>query len=268
VASNGLLGVRCGADLDPVLLVGAASRRPTVFVGGRFGVPLRSPPRDARLIGRSPVGGVLATSNEPRSVYVEAEGAVRRWLQLPAPTQVSAPPRVFLMGDSILFGSETFVDDELDGWSATFDAAIGRASLAGVAVAAAHADPPPDIAVVELGTNDADPAAFAENAGAILDSFAAADFVVWVNVHSPAVAAAAINREIRAAVASRTNAVIADWSARAPEEEFSGDGIHLSPGHEGAFAAFLAPFLRAWRAAVDGAGLARCVASVEAAVRA
>jgi hypothetical protein len=211
---------------------------------------------------------VYTLPGRPEFVYVESGGEVRRWLELPTPSALNSPPTIFLMGDSILFGAQPFIAQALKGWSAAFDAEVGRPSSAGVAIAADHAAVAPDVVVVELGTNDGEQASFRANADAILNAFSVAQLVVWVNVHSPDPSAREVNRQIRLAVAPRPNAVVADWNAGVPSEDLSSDGIHLSPGHEGAFGAFLDPLLQAWRAAVTGRGSTRCLPSIESAVRA
>jgi hypothetical protein len=268
VSPGRLLHVDCGAATGPLLLLGAGTRRQRTYLGGRFGVRVATLPSEASLAGRSGDVRVYTLPGRPGFVYVDSADGVRRWLALPPPSELSAPPTIFLMGDSILFGAQPYIADALGGWTASFDAEIGRPSSAGVAIAAAHARPAPDVAVVELGTNDADAAQFRANADAIVNTFSAAQLVVWVNVHSPDPAAAAVNREIRLAVVAAPNAVVADWNADVPTADLSSDGIHLSPGHEGAFASFLDPLLQAWRAAVDGRQATRCLPAIESAVRA
>jgi hypothetical protein len=267
VPAGRLLHVRCGDRLDPVVLVGSRTGSPKLFLGGRFAVPVASPPQEAVVVGEVEDVRVSMPADESDWLYVAEGDGVARWLSLPGHGAVSAPPEALLMGDSILAGSEPFVSSALEEWSTRIDAVVGRPSAAGVAMAAEHALVPPDVAVVELGTNDADPVAFRAHAEGILASFASLPLVVWVNVHSPAPAAAAVNREIRLAAASVPNAAIANWNEAAPAADLSADGVHLSPGHEAAFAEFLAPFLLAWRAAIGGRGATRCLGTVAAAAR-
>lgn len=267
VPAGRLLHVRCGDKLDPVVLVGARTSSPVLFLGGRFAVPVASPPEEAGVVGEAEDVRISMPEDESDWLYVGEGDGVARWLSLPGPWAVSTPPEALLMGDSILAGSEPFVSSALGEWSTRIDAVVGRPSAAGVAMAAESALLPPDVAVVELGTNDADPVAFRAHADGILASFAGVPFVLWVNVHSPAEAAPDVNREIRLAAASVPNAAIANWNAAAPAADLSADGVHLSPGHEGAFAKFLAPFLLAWHAAVNGRGATRCLGTVAAAAR-
>lgn len=265
VPAGRLLHVRCGEELDPVVLAGSRTPSPAAFLGGRFAVPVASPPPQAGVLGEAEDVRISMPEEKSDWLYVDEGGSVTRWLSLPGPRAVSTPPEALLMGDSILAGSEAFVSSALGEWSTTFDAVVGRPSAAGVAMAAENALLPPDVAVVELGTNDADPVAFRTHADGILASFAGVPLVLWVNVHSPAETAAAVNREIRLAAASVPNAAIANWNAAAPAAYLSADGVHLSPGHEAAFAKFLAPLLLAWYAAVNGRGATRCLGTVAAA---
>jgi hypothetical protein len=264
VPANRLIEVQCGGRLDPLIAVGSG-RAAHVFLGGRFAVRVDTAPADAMVVGVSRDMRVYRRPGDPRWLYVETGGVVARWLALPPASRVSTPPTTFMIGDSILDGAEPYLGPTLRGWTVGFDAQIGRPSLMGVPIAAAHAPVPPDASVVELGTNDADPAAFRIHADAILSSLSASPLVLWVNVHSPAASAPSIDREIRLATAAHPNAAVADWRASAPKDELSSDGIHLAPGHEAAFATFLAPLLRTWHQAVDGEGPARCLATVAAA---
>jgi hypothetical protein len=264
IPANRLIEVRCGRRLDPLITVGSG-RTAHVFLGGRFAVRVDAAPVDATVAGVSRDLRVYRRPGDPRWLYVETEGVVARWLALPPATRVATPPTTFMIGDSILDGAKPYVGPALRGWTVGVDAQIGRPSITGVAIAAAHAATPPDASVVELGTNDADPAAFRTHAAAILSSLSASPLILWVNVHSPVASAPSIDREIRLATAAYPNAAIADWRASAPKDELSSDGIHLAPGHEGAFATFLGPLLRSWHQAVEGEGPARCLATVAAA---
>jgi hypothetical protein len=267
VPAGRLLHVRCGDRLDPVVVAGARTTSPAVFLGGRFAVPVGSPPPEAGVVGQAEGIRVFMSDETSDWLYVEADDGAGRWLGLPGPRAVSTPPEAMLIGDSILAGSEPFVSAALGDWSTRIDAVIGRPSAAGVAMAANTALLPPDVAVVELGTNDANPASFRAHADGILASFQDVPLVVWVNVHSPAEAAPAVNREIRLAAASVPNTAVANWNAAAPAADLSADGVHLRPGHEAVFADFLAPLLLGWHAAVHSRGATRCLGTVAAATR-
>jgi hypothetical protein len=267
VPAGRLLHVRCGDRLDPVVVVGARTNSPDVFLGGRFGVPVASPPEAAGIVGEAADVRISMPEAASDWLFVDEGSGAARWLSLPGSRAVSRPPEALLMGDSILAGSEPFVSSALQDWSTRIDAVVGRPSAAGVAMAAESALLPPDVAVVQLGTNDADPVAFRTHADGILASFAGVPLVLWVNVHSPAEVAAAVNREIRHAAASVPNAAVANWNVAAPAAALSADGVHLSPGREAAFAEFLAPLLLAWHAAVTGRGATLCLGTVASAAQ-
>jgi lysophospholipase L1-like esterase len=131
--------------------------------------------------------------------------------------------------------------------------------MAPVASAAAAA---PDVVVLELGTNDADPASFRAAADSMSAALADVLLVLWVVPRSPKVSAAAIAVAIRDVASTHAHATTADWSAEAPADAFSEDGVHLLPDRQDVFASFVAERLSAWARATRGQGAASCVASV------
>jgi hypothetical protein len=237
--------------MDPVVVVDG--RR---YLGGRFGVRVRTSPDDARTVGTSD-GSTFLAAPDGRLFSVSGDGATERWLELPATT-----PRTFsaaVLGDSIALGSSEAIVARLRSWSTSIDAVVGRPSAGGVALAPPTAASSPTAVVVELGTNDDDVAAFARNAGAILRSLSDVPLVVWVEPHAPAAAADAIRGTIVRRVGRTANGVVADWDAFVPPDALSSDGVHLLPERVGVFADFVARPLRSWRMAVLGMGATSCV---------
>lgn len=265
LARSSLLAYRCAPARDPVLVRSAGSDDPRRFLGGGYAVPVHRLPEEARELGHAPGARVYTVPHEPAHLYVDEQGSLSRWLALPAAQQLPSEPSAFLIGDSILLGSQPYVEAQLEGWQTTVDAEDGRSSLSGVAIAEARAavPPSPTVVVVELGTNDADPVSFGANARQILASFPRARLLVWVNVHSPAEPVPEVNAQIRAAVAPISRASVADWLAEAPPNAFSSDEVHLAAGREEVFANFLTPLLQGWRAAVTGRGATECAATIE-----
>lgn len=250
---------RCDPALDPVAVLGAGGADPRAFVGGSFAVPVGEIPARAAAIGFGATGRYFVHQDDPALLYVQAGGATERWLALPRPGAVSAPPSALLVGDSILDGSAAALATPLESWDLTVDAEIGRTSVGGVAVIESAAASP-DVVVIELGTNDVSASTFRSNADRILAAAAVrdADLVVWVTVRTPDGLSAAVNREIVAALAPLPHATVADWDTEARAEDLADDGVHLVPGDEDVFAAFLAGVLEDWRAAVHARGPARC----------
>jgi hypothetical protein len=254
---------RCSIHLDPVIAVlGPPERR---FIGGRFAVAVDAIPQDATSIGVAPglegtwrLGLFLEPGTNGR-LFVVAGDTVSRWLELPA-TAPAEMPRAFVLGDSIALGSAPEIVSSLPAWTTTIDAVVGRPSADGVAIAGAISRPRPSAVVVELGTNDRDRGLFARNARAILGSLRREPLVVWVAPRAPSEVTAKIRRTVARLATETSNTVVADWDAYVPASALSSDGVHLLPEHVGLFADFLAPYLRAWRLAVDGAGPAGCLA--------
>lgn len=258
---------RCDPALDPVAVLGAGGSEPAAFVGGSFAVPVEEIPARAAAIGFGATGRYYRHQDDPALLYVQAGGVTERWLALPRPGAVAAPPAAMLVGDSILDGSAAALATPLEGWDLTVDAEIGRTSIGGVAVVESAAASP-DVAVIELGTNDQSASTFRANADRILAAPAVleADLVVWVTARTPEGLSAAVNREIVSAVSSLPHATVADWDAEARVEDLADDGVHLLPSNEDVFAAFLAGVLEDWRAAVHARGPARCKNAVVGAV--
>jgi lysophospholipase L1-like esterase len=148
----------------------------------------------------------------------------------------------------------------LPGWTTGFDAVVGRSSYSGVSIAATLAaqEPPPDVVVVELGTNDADPAAFLVNAQAILTSLRDVPLVIWQTAHRPASYTVDVNAAIAQATANFPNTVVADWDGFVPPEDLVSDGVHPQSIHEDDMARLLAPLLSAWDAVASKTLSTRC----------
>jgi hypothetical protein len=172
---------------------------------------------------------------------------------------------VFVIGDSIADGAEPFITEALPTWTVDFDAIIGRATNSALAVAAAQAAARPDVVVIELGTNDADPAAFRANAVAILDALRHVPLVVWQTAHGPMENVPGVNIHIRGLAERYPNVVVADWDTFVNDDELSSDGVHPAPGHEALMAQLIGPILTRWLELADGGGGASCAAAAETA---
>ncbi|HYG71473.1 MAG TPA: hypothetical protein VEC15_04200, partial [Actinomycetota bacterium] len=247
----------CAPRLDPVLSFPGPDRR--VFVGGRFAARVGAVPPTAAYVGE--VDG-FAVHREPGGagrVFVEDASGVTRWL--PLPEAAGSGASAYLLGDSIALGAADTIVDALPGWSTTIDAVIGRTAYDATAAVDATALPALSAVVVELGTNDVDPSAFAAGARRILRSVAAEPLVVWVAPHTPFEVTADVRRSIQRLIARTSNGVVADWSAAVPPDALAADGVHLLPERTDAFADFVSSYLRAWRMAVTGRGATACAAT-------
>ncbi len=244
---------RCDLDLDPMAALGLGSglRR---FMGGRFAVRLPASPAGTTPVGTG-VSGRFSTGADG-SLLLEGGGVTHRWLTLP-PKGPGATPTLLVIGDSVADGATETLTARLSDWTIAVDAEPARGSFTGVAITGASAEIP-DVVVIELGVNDADPAAFAANAAAMLADVAKARLIVWVTAHGPDPVTDHVNDAIVAAIAPVPNAVVADWDAVVPADAVSSDGVHLLDATGAPFVDFLAPLLESWREAAAGRGADRC----------
>lgn len=264
VPPSDLFGFRCSQDEPPVLELrsGDVAER---FVGGPFAVPVDRLPSGAFPIGEGAGVEVYRVPDEPSMVYVGQGDGVTRWLRLPR-RRIGSPPVAFVLGDSIADGAAPFITESLPGWTVGIDALVGRGTASAIADAAAQGALRPDVVVVELGTNDADPKAFRRNAVTILDSLRRVPLVVWQTALGPLDNIPGVNVRIRGTVPLYPNTLIADWEAFVDDGRLSSDGVHPAPGQEDLMARLIAPMLLRWLDAASGAGATSCADQAERAV--
>jgi lysophospholipase L1-like esterase len=253
-----LMGFRCAPEEPIVLEVGAGTKDVERFVGDRWATPVDTLPPDAVPIGEGGDMQVYAVPGDPRMLYVGQGETVTRWLRLPR-RAVHEPPTAFVIGDSIADGAAPSIVSALPGWTIGFDAVIGRGTNTALTTAAEQGVARPDVVVVELGTNDASPTAFTQNALQIMDALNGVPLVVWQTVHSPAEDVPLINETIRRVAAANPNTTIADWHSFVSDDMLVSDGVHPQSEHESAMADLVAPILKGWRDAVQGTGAAACL---------
>ena len=249
VRISALVGRDCPEESPPMLVRGLGTSHERRFLGGTYAVTLPGLPIGSRLVGETEGMTVFEIPTERSSLYVQRGASVERWLPLPSRVS-SSTPTAFFIGDSITYGAEPYLAAALPGWQVGFDAVIGRSSEGGVAPAATEATTPPDVAVIELGTNDFYPETFRIDASQILDSLQKVPFVVWQTVHSPLGQVPEINKTIRELVAAHPNTAIADWNHFVPPDSIGPDGIHPAAGHDDEMAKLQAPVLQGWYGAV------------------
>ena len=217
VAPSVLFGFRCVADEPPVIERTTEGIRDR-FIGGRFAVPVGALPPDAIPLGEGANLQVFGVPADPSLLYVGEGEGVTRWLRLPRRMIADAPTAV-VIGDSIADGAGPSITEALPGWTVGMDAVVGRGTNSALSSAAAQGIARPDVVVVELGTNDADPVAFRENALDILDSLRRVPLVVWQTTHGPLVNIPGVNIHIRGTVPSYANTMIAEWDTFVDDTE-------------------------------------------------
>jgi len=252
-----LMGFRCAPDEPIVLEVGAGTKDVERFVGDRWATPVDTLPPDAVPIGEGGDMQVYTVPGDPRMLFVGRGETVSRWLRLPR-RSVHQPPTAFVIGDSIADGAAPYITSALPGWTIGFDAVIGRGTDSALTTAAEQGAARPDVVVVELGTNDADPATFRRNAVTILNDLRHVPLVVWQTAHGPLANIPGVNIHIRGLVPRYPNAVIADWDTFVSDAELSGDGVHPAAGHEDLMAQLIAPILTRWLEIADGGAAVSC----------
>jgi hypothetical protein len=257
-----LMGFRCAPDEPVVIEIGAGTRDAERFIGERWATPLDTLPTGAFPLGDGGDIQVFGIPGDDKTLIVARDDTVERWLRLPR-LGASDPPTAFVIGDSIADGAEPWILEALPGWTIGFDAVIGRGTSSAVTAAESQAALRPDVVVVELGTNDADPVAFRENGVAILDALKHIPLVVWQTSHGPLENIPGVNIHIHGLVSQYPNAVVADWDTFVSDDDLSSDGVHPAPGHEDLMANLIAPILTRWLEVADGGGASSCASQAE-----
>ena len=252
---------RCEPSQPAVAVIddGGGVRR---FLGGQYAVGVPNVPPTAFAIGVTGFGALFEDPTNSAFLWVEADGKTERWLAIPNRNKLSDPTTVQMIGDSILDGGQTEVVASLPTWTVTIDALIGRGSEGAAGVAESLPNPAADAVVIEIGVNDADPAATAANAQRIIAAQGNARVIVWLTAHGPDVDVPLVNAAIVGAMGAIPNGTVLDWDRLVPPDALSSDGIHPDTGQQGVLASLLAPFLQTWRDAVVGTGPTACESSI------
>ena len=256
------MGFRCAPDEPAVIEIGAGTREAERFIGERWATPLDALPTGAFPLGDGGDIQVYGMPGDEKTLIVARDDTVERWLRLPR-LGASDPPTAFVIGDSIADGAEPWILEALPDWTIGFDAVIGRGTNSALTSAGSQAALRPDVVVVELGTNDADPVAFRENGVAILDALKHVPLVVWQTAHGPLENIPGVNVHIHGLVSQYPNAVVADWDTFVSDDELSSDGVHPAAEHEDLMANLIAPILTRWLEVADGGGASSCAAQAE-----
>ncbi len=255
---------RCDPAMPAVAVIdnGQGVRR---FLGGSYAVAVGGVPPTGFPMGVTGFGALSLNPSDSRFLWVQADGVTRRWLAIPNVNKVSDPAIAQMIGDSILDGGQTEVVADLPSWTVSVDALVGRGSDGAAGAAESLTAPVADAVVVEIGVNDADPAATATNAQRILAAQGDARVVLWLTAHGPDPDVPAVNAAIVAAMGQIPNGAVLDWDRLVPLDALSSDGVHPDTGQQGVLASILAPFMQMWLDAVHGAGPTECESAIRAA---
>ena len=155
-------------------------------------------------------------------------------------TEAVGPPtaidnHVFVVGDSVMQATATYLPDELPEWSLTVDTKVGRFTDQGVDVTRRwrkKGDAIGEIAVVGLGNNyGGDEAAFAASIDEMMAALDGVDHVIWFTVAEYRDEQAEVNRQLELATRRHPNLVLVDWNTwyEADPDLTGADDLHLTP---------------------------------------
>ena len=171
--------------------------------------------------------------------------AIRSAATAAASVPPNSPPRLLVLGDSVILGTYDNIPNDLPGWQVTMDAAVSRSTAAGLDALTTHGTAF-DAVVIELGTNDGGtPAVFQPRVAALMDALAPVPHVYWLTIHEARPYYATTNAIIRAEAAARPNVTVADWNAAILPTDVGDDGLHLTPSGSAHMAAFVAGVVNA-----------------------
>lgn len=161
--------------------------------------------------------------------------------------------RVVAVGDSLLESVSQALSNRLAPAEIEIDAEQSRPVEGGVSPLRDLVDGDADIVVVALGTNNVNPGfEFEGYVEAVADEAAGAACVIWVNVQEFRPGLETVNDVIHEVAAERGFDVV-EWSQVAGESELhAGDGYHLSPAGQSAYADLIADGVRDCPPADDG----------------
>jgi hypothetical protein len=147
---------------------------------------------------------------------------------------------VYILGDSVILGTQYVIDTTLAGWRVTLDAKVSRRMDQGLDIIRSKGGALGRVVVVHLCTNW-----FGGDYGAAADQLIAmlkgADRIVWVTCVPWVGEINAANEAIKALPDRYPNVAAVDWAAVAGTPGYtSGDGLHLQGVGQNALADLVA----------------------------
>jgi lysophospholipase L1-like esterase len=196
-------------------------------------IPPARRPRSCRALAAAALAAVLGLGLSAASA-TSAAGAA----QLPS-------RRVVVVGDSIILGAKPPLVAAFgrQGWATTFDAEVGRSTIAGADAVRRHGPELTDTLVVSLGANDAgSTATFRQRVDAVLAAAAGVPHVYWLTIREVRPYYAPANDVLRAAAAAHPNLRLIDWNGASAGSTglTASDGLHLTGAGATALASLVA----------------------------
>ena len=175
---------------------------------------------------------VATTSTEPPTTTTTVPA-----IDLPLPPGDNS---VYILGDSVILGTQYVIDATLAGWKVTLDAKVSRRMDQGLDIVRSKGGALGRVVVVHLCTNwfGGDYGAAADELIAMLN---AVDRIIWVTCVPWVGEINAANEAIKALPGRYSNVAAVDWAAIAGTPGYtSGDGLHLQGVGQNALADLIA----------------------------
>jgi hypothetical protein len=185
----------------------------------------------ARTVGSAP------TSARPAPTTATTTTTTIPAIDLPLPPGDNS---VYILGDSVILGTQYVIDQTLAGWRITLDAKVSRRMDQGLDVVRTKGGTLGRVVVVHLCTNwfGGDYAAAADE---LMSALRGVDRIVWVTCVPWVGEINAANEAILALPGRYPNVAAVDWAAIAGTPGYtSGDGLHLRGVGQNALAELVA----------------------------
>ena len=151
---------------------------------------------------------------------------------------------VYAVGDSVLLGTQGYLNQTVGGWDLRMDAVVGRRFPEGIDVLRQNRASIGQAAIILLGNNYGGGGQVYGYLDEIMAMMRSVDRVVFVTVREWSYAQPEVNRAIRALPKSYPNVVVADWSSVVDANpEFLVDNVHLNSAGDTALANLIAVML-------------------------
>jgi lysophospholipase L1-like esterase len=171
---------------------------------------------------------------------------------------------VYFLGDSVMLGARSAIMARLPGWHVRFDAEVNRSTYRAIDIVRANRAAFRDVAVVQLGTNDAGtPSVFSVHATELLAELRGLPLVVWLTIRHARPYYAVADGLLVKDLAATSHGVVADWDAVQPPGGAGPDGLHLNAVGASAMAGLVDGVLTRWRDTGRGTGDTRCARRAE-----